>query len=393
MQKGSVGIVGLNSCAVAESAKKTGFKVYLIDYFSDMDAGADYHLTPQKNPLKPNLSAEYSAEKLAEFAIENLGGIVDNLILTSGIGCNSKLVKKLERHFEIRGNSSERIKKAKDWKGIKRILDRIGISYPETIVAKSANGVEDAVYKSGYPVVVKSMIKSTGILPTLIRNETETKKFCRIIQKKKADILIQKYIRGIPISVSLLSDGENTMSLSVNRQLIGIREFGASRDFTYCGHIVPFGNGVDKGIIYKSSEEIISDLKLIGSNGIDYVLSGDGGIFFMEINPRFQDTISSVEKFCRINLVEMHLKAIDGIIECPVNQPKRCYGKGIIFAKKDVIASGLGKLSGVANTPRDGTCILKGEPVCSIFAGDKGNKQVMNKLLMKARSIQKMNLL
>ncbi len=392
MEKAPVGILGLNSRSVAESAKKCGFRVYLADYFYDSDVIADHHFFLQGNPLRPNLSREYSAEKLAEFAIEKLNGIVDNLILTSGIGCNFRSVKKLEKHFEILGNSSGKIRKSKDWKNIKKILDDVGVSYPETIIAKSSAYVESAVNKLGYPVVVKSMIKSTGILPRLIRNETEMEKSLSIIRKKNSEILVQKYIKGIPISVSLLSDGENALSLSINRQLIGIKEFGASREFTYCGHIVPF-DIIGKRQITKSSEEIISNLKLLGSNGIDYVLSEKKEIFFMEINPRFQDTISSVEKFCRINLFERHLKAIEGIIEHPTEYSNMHYGKGIIFAGRKTTVTGLENPGGIGNIPLNGTSIRKGEPVCSVFAEGRSNADVMSKLSKRVNGIRSSNLL
>ncbi len=392
MEKAPIGILGLNSRSVAESAKKCGFRVYLVDYFYDSDVIADHHFFLQGNPSRPNLSKEYSAEKLAGFAIEKLNGIVDNLILTSGIGCNFRIVKKLEKHFEILGNTSRKIKNSKDWRNIKRILDDVGVSYPKTIIAKSSAYVESAVNKLGYPVVVKSMIKSTGILPRLIRNEPEMEKSLSIIQKKNSGILVQKYIKGVPISVSLLSDGENALSISINRQLIGIKEFGASREFTYCGHIVPFDE-IGKRQITKSSEEIISNLKLLGSNGIDYVLSEKKEIFFMEINPRFQDTISSVEKFCNINLFERHLKAIDGIMEYPRNKSRMCYGKGIVFAERDIISSGLENLKGIGNIPLNGTSIRKGEPVCSVFADGRGDTDVMNKLSRKVEIIKRNYLL
>lgn len=394
MYRDLIGVVGLNSRAVAESAKKLGFIVYLVDYFSDSDVSADKHFFLQRNPLRPKLSAEYSTERLAESAIENLDGIVDSLILTSGIGCNFNTVRKLEKHFKILGNGSKKIKNSKDWKNIKKILDRTGVSYPETIVAGSVKGIKGAANKLGYPVVAKSMTKDAGILPRLIRNETEMENFCMIIKSKfkDADILVQDFIDGIPISASVLSDGGNAISLSINRQLIGVKEFGVLRDFTYCGHIVPWGNGINKDVIGKFSEEIISGLKLQGSNGIDYVLSNTGEVFFMEVNPRFQDTICSVEKFCRINLVEKHLKAIDGILEHPEDCSRMYYGKGIVFADKRMIVSGLRRISNISNIPHDGTVIQGGDPICSIFAGGGSNADVMNKLSTQVKRIRSLNL-
>ncbi len=77
---GNLGIIGLNSLQVAESAQRAGFNVFLVDYYRDSDIEIKNHFPMQKYS-NPNLSEEYSAEKLVNFAIEKLDGMVDKVCL------------------------------------------------------------------------------------------------------------------------------------------------------------------------------------------------------------------------------------------------------------------------------------------------------------------------
>jgi predicted ATP-grasp superfamily ATP-dependent carboligase len=338
-----IGIVGINSRAVAASAMRLGFRVHLVDYFSDVDVEADFHYPLQEDPLKPSLDGEYSPDKLVDLAIEKLSGEVDYLLLTSDLGCNPQLVGELEKYFRIQGNSSEQIGRAKNWRILRRIFKEIGMRYPETIAVNSFRDMENAVEEIGFPVVVKSLVKGNGFTPTLVEG-LEGAEFYRDVEFK-GEVLVQEYIKGEAISSSVLSSGGEAVTLSVNKQLVGLEEFGCGGRFVYCGNIVRLDSPSYEEISMLSSE-LISRLELTGSNGVDYIISNDNGIYFMEVNTRFQDTLEGVERFRGINLVEEHLKAFEGEIEIHGIKSDRCFGKGILYAERDLQVKDLTGIDG-----------------------------------------------
>ncbi len=61
----------------------------------------------------------------------------------------------------------------------------------------------------------------------------------------------------------------------------------------------------------KLAEELVLDFKLLGSNGVDFLVTETGPIV-LEINPRFQGSLDTVEKAMNINLFEAHVRCFKG---------------------------------------------------------------------------------
>ena len=375
-----VGVVGLNSRAVAESAQRAGLDVYLAGYYRDADLGGRV-FSMQRNSLEPDLGGEYSAEALVDFAIEKLGGLVDSVIPTSAMGCNFHLLRRLEREFEILGNGSGKVERVKTWGSLEKILRDSGAEFPETVVVGSVDELERAVERIGFPAVLKSPYEGGNVSHCRLSEGGDVERMSWVFERRD-ELLLQRYVDGVPVSASVLSDGKNSLAISVNRQLIGMREFNAGKEFTYCGNLVPLDSEMNERIA-DVSERIISKAGLVGSNGIDYLMAGDR-ICFMEINPRIQDTMECVERYRGMNLVEKHMDAINGELEVKGFRSERCFGKGIIFAGRRVRIDGLGKAGDVADVPPDGSVIRAHEPVCSIFAEGESNEEVRGMLKKRA---------
>ncbi len=389
-----IGIIGLNARAAAQSAKRAGFDVFLATYFSDVDtAGITKNFfSMQKEKFNPNLK-EYSVKALADFATEKFKAQVENVILTSKIGDSVRAVKTIEKNFKIIGNGSENVKKAKDWKNIKEVLAQHSILYPKTFIidVNHKSKIKNACEELNFPRVIKAMDIDKGKCPPQqIFSFAELENLITR-SKVQGEILIQEFIEGIPLSCSVLSDGINAVAVSVNRQLISEKFFGGC-GFKYCGNIVPYDG--KSGLIQnigKISEFIISDLSLLGSNGIDYVVRKDK-IYFMELNPRIQDTMENVEKQLNIDMIEEHINACGGNINIEkfkkFNNNKKFYGKCIIYAKKDVRVKNLDKSGiNIGDVPYDGCLIKKNEPVCCIYEEGKTNAGVFEKMKKDARRI------
>lgn len=371
-----IGVVGINSRAVADSARKLGIKVYLVDYFDDVDVKAEKHYPMQSEPLKPNLEMEYTADRLVDDAIEKLSGEVSSLMITSEIGCNPRLIEKLEKHFNVLGNNSKQVEKAKKWRTLKKVLDEEGIMYPRTESARSYEEVRRILEKMKTPAVVKGV----GMPPRLIKEIEDMEDI-----KVEDEVLVQEYITGVEVSASVLGDGSRGVTLSVNRQLIGVKWLFAG-ELTYCGNIVPLGSRYEEKIAEKSAG-LIEKLQLVGSNGVDYMISGDE-VYFMEVNTRMQDTLECVEKYRKINLVREHLRSLEGNIDIP-EKAEGCYGKGILYAREKLRVDDLRRMDGVGDIPQKGSVIRENEPVCSIYASGNTQEEVLAQLNEKARLLDR----
>jgi len=439
--KPKIAVIGANARALAKSAKSAGYETYLVDYFSDIDTlkSADHVFSMQKNPLEPNFREEYSREKLTDFAVEKLNGKVENVLLASSIGSDSGMIEKLKNYFKISGNNPGQVGRARNWEILMKIFNEFKINYPGTLIFDGFCALQNNMgnLKIPYPVVIKPSVEKefqTG----LIDNEFQLNNFLDDAKEKfkfknkelRGKILIQEFIEGMPASASILSDGKCAIVLSINRQLIGIQKLNAPGRFTYCGYVIPAKlNNNLKSKISKITGKIISELGLVGSVGIDFVLKNNE-FYFMEVNPRFQDTIDAVEKLAslslrprhasrglasydssiakfpritrkhrNINLVEEHLKALDGKLNINLNinfannntnntnNTEKYFAKGILFANKKIKTGNLNNIPNICDIPAEGTVIHEGEPVCTIFAEGKNEPLAMENLFKKVKLI------
>ena len=103
--------------------------------------------------------------------------------------------------------------------------------------------------------------------------------------------------------------------------------------YGYCGNIAPYRETTNTtNMNFKEvAEEVVRDLKLIGSNGVDMIVKNDD-VYVIEVNPRLQGTFEVTEAALGINMAEAHIMACDGdLIEVP--RPKKFAVKMIVFSK------------------------------------------------------------
>ena len=115
------------------------------------------------------------------------------------------------------------------------------------------------------------------------------------------------------------------------------------------------------------AEKIAGSSGCTGTVGIDFVAGGE--IYAIEINPRFQATVDTVEMATGCNLFKMHLDACRGIL--PNLQPRATQfaARSILFADRDItVHADLKHLSPiVADIPWPGTFFEKDQAIASIY--------------------------
>ncbi|MEM2987428.1 MAG: ATP-grasp domain-containing protein [Candidatus Bathyarchaeia archaeon] len=363
-------VIGVDTTFIAASAKSAGYNVYAVDCFDDVDLQEvceDYrsaikHYKGIGAPIDPRTLFE-AAEELSKTHH------VDAILLSSGLDDWFDILCELNSIAPILGNPPNIIKKVREKQEFFNKLRELGIPHPETVVARSVSEAKEAASDIGYPVVLKPTVGFGGVGIRAAFSPSELEKAFSQASKIVGEVAVQKLIRGVHASISLLASGKEVKILSINEQLLGLSSVFQSEPFGYCGNIVPLQT--TKLLFEKFwciTEKIALHFGLIGSNGIDVVISEDGIPYVIEVNPRFQGTLGCVEKFLGINLVDAHVKACL-YDELPTIKPSSNFcTRLILYAPGRVVVPDLATIKEVRNIPPLHSIIEKGEPLCSVLA-------------------------
>lgn len=383
-------IAGVNTRPIVKSAKKLGFETIAVDRFNDIDLRkyAD-HLYSLENVIRKGKIDKFRKEKYFELihgALESHN--VDAVILTSGLEHEYEKIRKLEKRTSIIGNESDRLKFSEDTEKLFSLADKLGIPHPDTEKVENLDEALQAAADIGYPVLLKPSRSGGGIGIRLAEGSREVEDdFDEVTEKDpEGNVYVQQYIRGINASASVISNGKESRCLSVNEQIIGDKSLNVPRKFGYCGNIIPLS--AEDGItskISKYSETICSEFGVVGSNGVDFII-GDKP-YLVEVNPRFQNTIDMIEGSFDLNLLKMHIESTEG--KLPEKKDlKRSSTKLIIYAKRDMRAPKLNRLSTILDIPRKNSKIEKEEPICSILKFGEKRDKTTEEAYKLARKVQ-----
>ena len=194
------------------------------------------------------------------------------------------------------------------------------------------------------------------------------------------EFLLQEYVYGDSVSSSFLSYPNHEIEfITSSEQIIGSKMLGA-RDFTYCGNITPYINSSSK--IKNISAKISRMCKLVGSNGIDFVVDNNK-VYVLEVNPRIQGSFECVERSFNMNLAKAHMDIYNNI---PVNIPKvkQFCVKLIAYARNN----GMCNLENIPYVYDKSDCsyiFRKGEPIATIIVSDR----ILENAMSKAERIRK----
>jgi len=369
-------LIGMDVNPLARSAKNAGYRVHSVDYFGDQDLrrSSDDHLSviDQKEGVScGRLDAGFDAETLLEGAkVISSRNLIDGILLSTGLDDSPRVLSELTKIAPIIGNSPESIQKVRDKERFFRELERLRVPVPQTAVASDLSEAWSASKEIGYPLLVKPMQGFGGGGIRKVENSDGLGRTLRSLYSQAQQIMIQEFVPGLPASASVVSSCGESVMLTLNEQIIGLSTVGQVEPFGYCGNIVPLFLSEETFFTCRElAEKIAAHFGLVGSNGVDFVFSGDGVPYVVEVNPRFQGTLECVEKVSGMNLVEAHVEAwLTGLVpEVPDLIPRFCT-RLILFAIHRSVIPDLTVYPQVRDIPFPGVIIEEGEPVCSIIA-------------------------
>lgn len=128
-------------------------------------------------------------------------------------------------------------------------------------------------------------------------------------------VIVQEYVEGEDVSVSLISDGKKAIPLSLNKQFVELKDDKG----TYIGGKLPYDNKYkDEAFeIAVKAVEAIDGLK--GFVGVDLLINADEkdiySVYLLEINSRFTTPYVGLTKISDINIGKTIVDLLDGKID------------------------------------------------------------------------------
>ena len=392
-------LMGIDTRPMVNSALKLDYKTFSISYFKTVDFKVPYaekHVLDQESVISCGRFEEnYSPDKLLElskdFLLQNNDeNEIDKIVLTTGI--NAKNFSGKFRKFRkiVRGNKNTECVENK-FKFYNKLKNKFNV--PLTFQPSDVWELNEILQQyTNNQFILKPIQGSGGLGIFLLNNEScdELKQVNEICQNISLEnYILQEHIEGTNVSSSVLSSQNDRKNL-INSRLITEHDLG-NESYEYSGNILPLDENSFRMFndnqteinadelndeMKDTSEDLIKQFNLIGSNGVDYILDKDGKLKIIEINPRFQGTYELVENSLDINLLDAHIKACEGeIIDIP--NPSQYSIKKIIYARKQVNIGNL-NIPNVYDIPYEGVKIEKDQPLVTIISSNEDLKTAID---------------
>ena len=135
------------------------------------------------------------------------------------------------------------------------------------------------------------------------------------IFKPGSRILVQEYIEGTDISVSLISDGKKAIPISLNQQFIELKDDKGR----YLGGKIPYESKYEKEAFEIATTAVEAIVGLKGFVGVDLIINSDEkdiySVYLLEINSRFTTPYVGLKQIANINIAKSIIELIDGKIK------------------------------------------------------------------------------
>jgi len=350
-------VIGYNTRHIICSAKRAGYYVESLSHYEDRDLIKCGNVTRFIRDEFPGIISDsnYAGVKALVGRLD-----YDYAILAAGF-----------ETLEIprtAGNSPSLSSFVNDKGRMRNKLESLGYPVPKHY------RLEDNLK---FPVILKPKRGAGGFKNVLVKDEEHLKRSIEQYQENGwgDDFLIEEYVRGIDASASVLSTGKEAVTLAINEQLIGLRSLGPMRRFSFCGSLTPLKTAYVKEI-QRISNSLAVDLGLTGTNGIDFII-GRSGPVVIEINPRFQGTLDTIEASLGVNLVEAHIKSCQGEL-MPTAKYRRFACRMICFAEQDFQVTKVCNRTHYMDIPQKGAYIERAKPIISAIGHGKSRDSAFN---------------
>ncbi|MEM0253422.1 MAG: ATP-grasp domain-containing protein [Thermoproteota archaeon] len=191
-------------------------------------------------------------------------------------------------------------------------LRRAGLNVPETIevnIDESPAKIGQMARSLGFPVVFKPLSGASCAGLSIVKALNQVSSAIRKVRNEAGGerFLIQKFIRGVNASVSLIATDKKATPITLNMQRIRLSP--PSLESLYEGGMVPLEHPL-KNEAFKAAEEAVSIFNgLRGYVGVDIILAGDRA-YVMEVNPRLTTSYVGLRRVVGFNPAQSIINAV-----------------------------------------------------------------------------------
>jgi hypothetical protein len=339
-------VAGFATRHIARSAQAAGYEVYAVDHFCDQDL------------------SWYTKDRIGFEELDGLPGAVEEMCRRYPIDClvPASGAELLHSPVPVLGTSPESALRFLDKLRTSEFFDEKGIVSPRLLTP------------GDYPAMLKPRTGSGGWRNRVVTSREE--KICWEEAFEDPPAIAQEVVQGLPASVCCVTNGKSAVAVAVNAQLLRGEE---DAEYGFCGSITPLRDERSE-ILAEIAEKIAGGSGCRGTVGIDFVLGERP--WAIEVNPRFQATVDTVEMSTGINLFSAHARACEGGL--PPGRPEaiRSAVRRILFADRDlVIREDLSRLTpAIADIPWPGAEFEDGQAVVSVFGWGDSNGEALGLL-------------
>lgn len=357
-------LIGSNIRFLAENAVCHGHHIFTVDHYGDWDT----------RKLGPNRSIVHdSDENFSIDSLVNLARGIDNCGIVFGPGFENdiKAVLSLKKTGALIGCGADSIRKARNPESLSLAASTWGFKY-----AKISLSEPDNIASQKWLSKPVNGMGGAGITEAGLSNFVET-----------GPVYFQRFIKGMPSSAAVVSDGSSATVLGVMTQIVGDESLGAD-GFRFAGNVYPHpfaGDIIDQVTIM--AESLTLEFDLAGLWGFDFIY--DGSVTLIEVNPRPTAGMGLLGAVTLNDLLGMHIDTVtraSSNIILDYGAPSDYTAQARVFARRDGIFHGCERWykSGARDIPQDGEFISKGAPILTLTESAVTYQGVMEKLRGRA---------
>jgi predicted ATP-grasp superfamily ATP-dependent carboligase len=332
--KGRVLVAGFSTRHVAQSAHNAGYDVCAVDHFCDQDL------------------AWYTRDREKFEDLADLPGAIDRIcrrnafdlfVPTSG-------AEELAVPVPLAGTPPETLARFMDKLLTQHFFEEHNIPAPRILP------------EGRYPAMIKPRRGAGGWRNAVI--ETDHAMAAWELLYPGVPYIRQEIVPGVPSSVCCVANGTAAVAVAANGQIL--RGHGESA-FGFSGSVTPFSHPA-AGQMIALAEQVAASSGCRGTVGIDFV-TGDETPVAIEINPRFQGTVDTVERATGCNLFDLHVAACHGTLPQDRPRARRVAARSILFAERDLtVKEDLRHMRDfAADIPWPGTFLEEEQAIVSVY--------------------------
>lgn len=153
------------------------------------------------------------------------------------------------------------------------------------------------------------------------------------IFKPESRVIVQEYVEGTDISVSLISDGEKVIPISLNQQYVELKNDKG----TYLGGRLPYESEFKDEAFEIATKAVESIDGIKGFVGVDLLINADEkdiySVYLLEINSRFTTPYVGLSKIANFNIGKTIIDLVDGNVD--IDELDISLDGGIEFKKSE----------------------------------------------------------